>query len=143
MPAPDASDLAMKHLEKLLGKDPILKDIIHQRLPRTSGGPFVPDVDVIETDDAYIVLLDVPGIARSALSIALDGAKLVVTGEKRSNHPEGARARVKERAVGPFRREFALPSSVDGHEIGAKLEDGVLRVTLPKVRSGKIKVDIG
>jgi len=128
----DHADLALRQLEKLIARDPLLRDIVNPTMPaaRRSRG-FDPAVDVLETDDGWAVILDVPGVPRSMLRVHLDGTRLTVSGDRPSGR-DGARVRVHEREAGAFRREFLLPFQVRGDAIRARLDRGVLRIDLPR-----------
>lgn len=140
-----ASEAALRKIEQVLSRDPVLRDVLSKSLPRsTRGGAYAPNIDVIELEDRFVLLLDVPGVPRASLGVELDGTKLIVTGTKPLLHPQGGRAKVGERESGPFRREFLLPCLVDGNGVTAKLADGVLRIEVPRGQSSKpIPVDVG
>ena len=142
---PDAAKLAFKNLERVLSRDPLLRDVLEQTIPKSRrGGHFSPNVDVIDNHDRYIVLIDVPGIPKEMLEIELEGTKLVVRGEKPSLHPEGGQVHSTERQSGAFKRVFLLPSQVLGDAVLADLTDGVLRIEVPKSGDGvrrKVKIN--
>lgn len=136
------SDVAIRNLERLIGRDPLLRDLVHPVLPHVKrNARFSPDVDVIETEDAWLVILEVPGVPRQALQVDLDGSKLVVRGEKPARAP--GRTPVAERSTGPFERTFLVPFQVDPTAIRARLELGQLTITLPRTgAAGKRSVPI-
>ncbi len=124
-------DQALKNIERMVDRDPVLRDILHPSLPIGTRRPrFVPPVDVIETSDGWMLLMELPGVPRDTLGVRLDGARLIVKGDKPTHH-EG-KLQTGDRETGPFTREFLIPFQVDGSKIVAKLEDGLLRVTLPR-----------
>jgi len=128
----DPADMAMKQLEKLIGRDPLIRDILNPSLPAPrSPGTFRPAVDVWETDDGWRVVMDVPGVERDSLRVRLEGHRLVVTGRRGSEGLPG-RIQVQEREVGSFRKEFLLPFQVRGDAIQADIDAGVLRIELPR-----------
>ena len=94
-------------------------------------GAWSPAVDVLETDDAFLLYAEVPGTDREDVELAVEGRRLKLSGRRRALPPDRAFARM-ERSDGPFRRSFDLPGAVDADRISASLERGVLRVTLPK-----------
>lgn len=94
---------------------------------------FRPAVDVHEDSDAYVVHVEVPGVPRENLDIAMHDGALLIRGRKESNSASGdARFRRVERAYGTFARALQLPRNVDPERISASLNDGVLEVRLPK-----------
>lgn len=92
-----------------------------------------PRADVAETDDAYRLSLDLPGIDRDTLDVTLDDGTLKISGERRhqSERTDGRVHRV-ERAHGRFFRSFALGNDVDPDAIEASYDDGVLDVRIGK-----------
>jgi HSP20 family protein len=114
--------------------DPI-RDLlaIQQRLDRCAPGPagWTPPVDLLETGDAYVIVAELPGVAREDVSISLhDDGRLTVAGVRRERASQEYH-RV-ERGHGTFSRTFHLPIPVDADRITADLRDGVLTVTCPK-----------
>ncbi len=90
-----------------------------------------PRADVVETDDAYVLALDLPGIDRGSLDVTLDDGTLKISGERQPGATEGRMHRV-ERAHGRFFRSFALGSDLDDQAIEAHYDDGVLTVRIGK-----------
>ena len=132
----DQADTALKQLEKLIARDPLLRDIVNPSLPSPRrSSRFSPAVDVLETEEGWVILADVPGVPRESLRIRLEGHRLILTGERASSREGATSVRVGERESGSFRREFLLPFDVRGDSIQADLDAGVLRIVLP--RSGK------
>lgn len=128
----DPADMAMRQLEKLIGRDPLIRDILNPSLPapRSPSG-YRPAVDVLETDEGWLIVADVPGVTLASLRIRLEGHRLVVQGQRNRDVGTGAK-QVSEREAGQFRREFLLPFEVRGDAIVADLEAGVLRIRLPR-----------
>lgn len=129
-----ASDVALSHLKKVLARDPMLRDILHDALPGMgSGTGFNPDVDVVETPAAHLIFIDLPGVTRSQVAVRLEGARLVISGERSRLEVEDATAvRTSERPFGAFRREFLLPADLDADGVRASLDEGILRVEVPR-----------
>lgn len=105
-----------------------------------------PRVDFSETDDAYLIRADIPGVKKEDIDINVQDGTLSISGER---HQESTETDEKhnilraERSVGRFYRSFSLPSTVDVDAIEAKVEDGVLNVRVPKaeeVKPRKIEV---
>jgi HSP20 family protein len=109
-----------------------------------AAGDCVPPLDVLETDEAIEVLMDLPGVAAGSLRVLLKGGVVLVAGEKWVAGP-GAGAggyHLVERGSGRFARAVQVSGAFDGSRVKATLADGELRVTLPKLtdRRGKGRV---
>ena len=94
-------------------------------------GAFTPVADIEETDDAYLVEIELAGINRSDVDITTTGRRLTVTGERKEKQRVGVLRR-KRRTVGEFRYDVELPADFDIDNVTAGLQDGVLSVRLPK-----------
>ena len=107
----------------------------------------MPSVDVRENDNEIIVEAEVPGMSEDDVDITLRDGVLTVKGEKKSEREEDKDdMHVTERSYGSFNRTFRLPDTVDEDKVTAALENGVLRVTLPKSPEAKApekKIAIG
>lgn len=102
------------------------------REPR--AGEHEPPVDVVETPDEVVVLIEVPGIAREDMELAVEGRTVVLTGTKRHRPPDGARRfHGVEREQGRFERRIELLRPVDTHRGRGRLGDGLLRVSFPRI----------
>jgi HSP20 family protein len=107
------------------------------------GIAFIPPADVEETDDAYIIELEVPGIPREDIEVQISGGRLIVSGERKEKERVGL-LRKRTRRVGRFQYEIQLPSDVDGQNVSAHLEHGELTIRVPKSsgdRPRRISVD--
>lgn len=93
-----------------------------------------PALDVAESDLAYTVKLDMPGVARDDVTVTVEGRQVSVQahGEKAEEKKEGDRVVYRERSATRYSRSFTLPSEVDPSTTQARLEQGVLTLTLPK-----------
>jgi HSP20 family protein len=96
----------------------------------TEDGEWSPLVDIEETDDAYVIEAELPGVKREDVSIALVGSELSITGEIKDLERKGALLR-KTRSTGRFEYRVRLPDRVDAEKIEAKLHDGFLAVHAP------------
>ena len=95
---------------------------------------FSPPADVEETDDAYLVELDLPGVDKKDIDVETSGRRLVVQGERKEKERTGM-LRWQTRTVGRFRYEVVLPDQIDGGAIEATMKDGVLRLRVPKSKT--------
>jgi HSP20 family protein len=114
--------------------DRLLEDLIGGTLQQAApGGLWVPDVDIEEADDAWIVEADVPGAKKDDLTVDLQEGELVIHGDMKEKERAGILRR-RTRRVGEFEYRVRLPGDVDPEGIEAKLKDGVLTVRVPKPR---------
>jgi len=94
---------------------------------------FVPRIDASETDEAYRVTAELPGLEKDDFSVMLDEDVLTIKGEKRSTHDEEVDGvRHVESGHGSFERRFRFPKPIAVDAVDAVYENGVLTVTLPK-----------
>ena len=112
-----------------------------------NGSVWAPPIDIVETGDALLIRMDVPGVRSEDIDIELDSNVLTISGERtQSELAEGERRVVSGRHFGAFQRSFPLPRTVDPNGISARLDDGVLTVCLEKAaeaQSRKIEVQAG
>ncbi len=101
------------------------------------GRFYVPHTDVYETEDALTVVMEVPGVAREAVGVELKEDVLRVEGRIDPSKYGGMEPVYAEYGVGHWARSFALPDTVDRERIEARLEDGVLTLTLPKAAKAR------
>lgn len=95
-----------------------------------------PDVDVFETKDEYVLEADMPGVNKAGLEVLLEGSELTLTGRRLPASGEGNFLH-HETARHDFRRTFVLDPVIDATRISAQIEQGVLRVRLPKAEMVK------
>jgi len=99
---------------------------------------FSPAFEVKETNDAFIVKADLPGVAEENLDIAVHNNVLSVSGSRSpEERKEGESYALYERQFGSFSRAFSLPDMADGERVEAKLENGVLTLTIAKKAEAK------
>jgi HSP20 family protein len=101
----------------------------------TSPGECVPPLDLYELDAAIVIVIDVPGVPADAMRVLAKDGVLVVAGEKTTACAAKGEARfhLAERDFGRFARAVRVPGPFDASRAEATLEDGILRVTLPRV----------
>ncbi|GGM56851.1 heat-shock protein Hsp20 [Longimycelium tulufanense] len=110
------------------------ESVLGPNLASTAG--WSPLADVCETDDAYIVDVEVPGVREEDLNVEMVGTELAVTGELRETRREGL-VRRRTRRTGHFEYRTSLPHDVDAERIEANLADGVLTLRIPKAEGAK------
>jgi HSP20 family protein len=94
-------------------------------------GGFVPSVDIEETDDAYIVEIELPGVRREDITVEFGDGELRISGQVLVRDRTGI-VRQRTRRSGHFSYRVTLPSGIDPGGISARYRDGVLTVTVPR-----------
>jgi HSP20 family protein len=101
-----------------------------------------PAVDIEETDDAYVLEAELPGVKRDDIDIELVGNELAITGELKERERTGVLRR-RTRRTGRFEYRVTLPDQVDADRIEAKLSEGILTVRVPKSeRAQRKKIEV-
>ena len=103
--------------------------------PSVLQGTWAPLADVVETNEAYLVELELPGLHRDDVIVHAEGDELVVRGERRPATSGSPVFHRLERRYGPFARGFRFLEEVDPDRIKADFKDGLLRLEVPKVRT--------
>ena len=103
------------------------------------SGAFTPLADIEETDDAYLIEVELPGIKREDASVEVQGRRIIVTGERKERERNGI-FRTKTRVTGRFEYEALLPGEIDPDNVTASYENGVLVLRAPKPESERVKV---
>jgi HSP20 family protein len=113
---------------------------------RELSRPATPAVDITESDKAFEISADLPGMSEKDIEVKLAPGGLIIKGEKREEKEEKKKDYyLHERHFGSFKRSFRVPEGVETDKIEASFKDGVLTVTLPKTAEAqKIekKVDV-
>lgn len=114
--------------------------------PRTERAPqmdyVAPDVNIYETADGYLLEAEMPGVNKDGLGITLEGHEITITGHRQSK-AESGEPLFRERHLLDYRRVFELDPAIDTGKISARMNQGVLILTLPKserVRPRRIEV---
>jgi HSP20 family protein len=97
------------------------------------GRLFTPAVDIFETEKEIAMLADLPGVKADGLTIDLRDDTLTLTGEVKPFEGPDEEDILIEYDIGTYYRQFTLSEVIDQNKIDAKLQGGVLRLTLPKV----------
>ena len=97
---------------------------------------FVPLADIEETDNSYVVEIELPGVHREDVDVELDGNELVVTGEVKERKREGLLRR-RTRRIGNFEYRVTLPGDLRADDVEASLAHGLLTVQVPKAQTTK------
>lgn|SRR5579872_1307678 len=107
---------------------------------RGSGKPWYPSVDIIETLERVVVMLDLPGVDPDRVEILLVGNMLTVKGDVLAPGTQvGETVHRRERPCGVFSRSIPLPVAVDPEKVSADAKNGVLTITLAKSERCKVR----
>ena len=99
---------------------------------------WVPSMDLVETEDQFVLRADLPGLSEEDVSIELEDNVLTVAGERKAEHEDKREGFYRmERSFGQFRRSLTLPDGVDPDGIAATFDKGVLEVRIPKPEERK------
>ena len=114
--------------------------LIERAFGRERQAPWMPAMDVYETDEKVVVTVELPGIAAGDVEVSVEDSTLAVSGTREfaSEVTEESYHRI-ERRYGSFSRAVSLPPQVDTGKVDARFEDGVLSIELPKVEKAKPK----
>lgn len=114
-----------------LGKD--IQNFVERIVPlEDRGHDFTPACDIVESEETYAIELDLPGLSKKEINIALKEHVLTVKGERAEELGDSEVYRRQERSTGVFSRSFAIPENVNTAEIDAVFRNGVLTITMPK-----------
>jgi HSP20 family protein len=115
-----------------------------ERLAAQHATAWAPPIDMYETDDRYVITVEVPGITRDGVELALQENRLTIRGSRPADLPEPHTRHYHqvERGHGAFLRTFEFVDAVDEERITADLRDGVLTVTLRKSASPPRTIEI-
>lgn len=107
---------------------------------------LVPSMDVTETDKEIVVATELPGLERKDIDISIDDDVLTIRGEKKMQEEkkdDKKNYHITERSYGAFYRALQLPGGVDPAKVQAAMQNGVLKITIPKpARSQAKKIEV-
>jgi HSP20 family protein len=119
--------------------------------PTTGNGGaarrWLPAMDVVETDEHFVLTADLPGLSEDDVSIEVEENVLTVSGERKAAHEDKREGFVRvERSYGAFRRSLTLPEGVDADAVSASFDKGVLEIRIPKPaerKPRKVAIQVG
>ena len=122
------------------------QDSVNRLFTEPNGRPWVPAVDIQETENELIVKADVPDVEMKDIEVRIENGTLTIRGERKfeAKKNEGAWHRV-ERSYGSFERAFTVPETVNAEGVKADYKNGTLAIVLPKKEIAKprqIKVQV-
>ena len=124
-----------------------LNRIFGQSLARSESGQnmlavadWAPSVDISETDSAYLIKGEIPGVKKEDVKVTIQDGMLTIQGERKQEKEEkGKKFHRIERSYGSFVRSFRVPDDADENSVKAEFKDGMLNVTLAKSAKAKPK----
>jgi HSP20 family protein len=110
--------------------------LVQSTFSQSDGGAWMPLADLEETEDAWIVEADLPGVDRKDVNVEFRDSELLITGEVMEKEHTGV-VRRRARKRGQFEYRVTLPGDVNAEQIEANLHNGVLTVRVPKSEAAK------
>ena len=99
---------------------------------------WMPALDLVETDEHFILRADLPGMGEDDVNIEVEDRTLTLSGERKAEHESNGEGYYRlERATGAFARSLTLPEGVDAEQIAARFDNGVLEIRIPKPEERK------
>ena len=124
----------------------LFQDTVNRMLDQNAARPWVPPVDIFETENEWVLKADLPEVKLEDVDIQIEKGTLSLQGERKFQNTENGKGYQRvERSYGSFARYFSLPETVDSEKVRADYNQGVLTVTLPKKEVAKprtIKVNV-
>jgi HSP20 family protein len=115
-----------------------------QREQQAERGFVLPEANIVERKDRFVVTAEMPGVDKDGLELTLENNVLTIVGRRKDQNPAGT-VLFRESTQRDFRRVFELAPSIDGDKIQARIEQGILTLELPKaekVKPRKIAVSV-
>ncbi len=125
-----------RELEQLQEHMDRLMQSVWSPLGTGNGGAWMPTTDIEETEDAWIIEAELPGVDKKDLDVELRDTELIISGEIKEKERKGVLRR-QTRKAGEFEYRVTLPGTADQEHIEANLHDGVLTVRVPKSETAK------
>lgn len=108
---------------------------------------WIPAMDVVETDEKFLLRADLPGLSEDDVKIEVEDNVLTISGQRKSEHEQQDKGYYRvERSFGSFSRSVTLPEGVDAEGIEADFGNGVLEVQIPKPeqhKPRKVQISLG
>ncbi len=92
----------------------------------------VPNVNIFENKDGYVIQAEMPGVSKDGLEVTLEGNEITIIGRRNPQSKTEAEALLRETRRADYKRVFELDPAIDTSKISARIEQGLLTVTLPK-----------
>lgn len=126
-----------KRLNRIFGQPPARTESDNEML---AVADWAPSVDISETDSAYLVKAEIPGVKKEDVKVTIQGGMLTIQGERKQEKEEkNKKFHRVERCYGSFMRSFRVPDDADEAKVKAEFKDGMLNVTLSKSKKAAAK----
>ena len=126
--------------------DDLVQRLLRRPTPATYQRAWAPRLDVYETEDGFVIVVELSGVEPGSVTIEIEGAEVAITGSRATTRAaegcSGAECLQIEIPFGQFERRLVLPIAVDANSASADFADGMLTVTLPKLKSGPTRVHV-
>jgi HSP20 family protein len=131
--------------------DDLVQRLLRRPSPAAYQRAWAPRLDVYDTGDAFVIVVELSGVEPGDVTIEIEGAEVAITGSRSPARPPpvssrgapaGAECLQIEIPFGEFERRLILPLPVDARSATAEFADGTLTVTLPKVNTGPTRVEV-
>lgn len=94
---------------------------------------FIPGIDISETEDQFLINVELPGMKKEDINIGLENGRLSISGERKfEKEDKGKTYHRVETSYGSFNRSFQLPDNVDEESVSANYENGILNISIDK-----------
>ncbi len=113
------------------------KELESQQEQTVPGKYYVPYTDIFENEDALVVVMEIPGVERDDLTVNVENSTLTIEGRVNFSKYDDLKPVYTEYNIGHYSRSFSVSNKIDRDGITAKVEDGVLTLTLPKAQEAK------
>lgn len=122
----------------------IQETVRRMRNYQQSGKSFEPDADLVEFADKYLIKIDLPGMQKDKIQIEASNKAITISGERKTERQIGSPDQKEgvyqyERSSGSFFRRMTLPADANIEAIAAKYENGVLEITIPKLKTSSLE----
>lgn len=126
-----------KRLNRIFGQPPARTEAGNEMLALAD---WAPSVDISETEVAYLIKGEIPGVKKDDVKITIQDGMLTIQGERKQEKEEkGKKFHRVECSYGSFMRSFRVPDDADDGKVKAEFKDGMLNITLPKSAKAKPK----
>ena len=137
--------ITVSPLNGVFGRMATLNRAMEEVIGRSEDSPFgqswTPNMDAWETEQAFVVQLDLPGLTRDQVEVSFDRNSLTIRGTRTATIPAAEKGELRvffaERSPGSFSRTLRFPQYVEASKIEAAFTNGVLTVTIPKSEAAK------